>query len=609
MKKLVTLSAVALAGATIGVGSTFGWWAAEDVESLSPQVAQKKPADSKIESVTPVEAAFESEGAQIDIIGDSQVQPPKVVIIREEPFQTELQAEKVDRLAKAAQAKNLTRALEGALHRLREEANRTKDVTVKQALETDVISLQEELRKARAAIEIWGGRPEDRGVLSEVPKTDTGAVSGQSVLKKTDARFDLPQRPLQKPLARETKEMRHFPPSSSPSGGVPKHLEREMHELHEALSQTEDPAAKEKLQTAIRDLKTKLQHSQANGPRFKVQHFEFPGQPGMPPGPRMMAFGAGPGGVPPFAIEELRKVAENLQREGHKDQAQAVREHADRLQRQAQEMQARMKEGAQHARREFERGPGDGPREIDGRDGDRPRPEMRKEGPGRPDGRGPGFHDGDRHEHHPGEFHGPEGHHPPMPMGHHHGEVLGMLQALHHEIAQLRGEVHQLRKMLGDDHHYPHPGDMKHRKEGGFDKQKAPQHMEKGQFKSKPNPAEGKGKVKVREDDGKGKAKQGDGEGKGKAKQDDDDDDDNKGQAKNRDDDDDDDRQDKKKNLDDDDDDREEGKNRKDDDRKDKDDDDDEQLDDAPAKENDDDDGAEDKAAEVKAEQKAPLED
>ncbi len=575
MKKLVTLSAVALAGATIGVGSTFGWWAAEDVESSSPQVAQNEPADSKIESVTPVEAAFESEGAQIDIIGDSQVQPPKIKIVKElNPAGSNL--------AKLAKE-------------LEEEAERLEQKGQKEAAEEK--------------------RTVARRIREALPKVAFGVGEGKWIHVEQHKH----PHPPQKPLARESKEMRDFPPNFTPPGGVPKHLEREMHELHEALSKTEDPAVKEKLQTAIRNLKTKLQQSQANGPQITVQQFEFQGQPGMPHGPRVMAFGAGPGGMPPFAIEELRKVAENLQREGHKEQAQAVREHADRLQRQAQEMQARMKEGAQHARREFERGPGDGPREIDGRDGDLPRPEMRKEGPGRPDGRGPGFHDGDRHEHHPGEFHGPDGHHPPMPMGHHPGEVLGLLKALHHEIAELRGEVHQLRKMLGDDHHLPHPGDVKHRKEGGFDTQKAPQHMEKGKFKTKPNPEEGKGKVKVRVDEEKGNAKQGDGEGKGKGKAKQDDDDDDKGKAKNRDDDDDDnkgkaknreeddDPKDKKKNRDDDDDDdRDEGKNRKGDDREDAD---DEQLEDAPAKENDDAEGDEDKAAEVKGEQKAPIED
>lgn len=49
MKKLVTLSAIALAGATLGVGTTFGWWAdetAEDGDKAKPKIAEKQPQDT-----------------------------------------------------------------------------------------------------------------------------------------------------------------------------------------------------------------------------------------------------------------------------------------------------------------------------------------------------------------------------------------------------------------------------------------------------------------------------------------------------------------------------------------------------------------------------------
>ncbi|MDB5340338.1 MAG: hypothetical protein JWN70_5957 [Planctomycetaceae bacterium] len=548
MKKLVTLSAVALAGATIGVGSTFGWWAAEDLESQPAQVAQNAPTDSKIESVTPVEAAFDSEGTQIDIIGDSQVQKRNTLTINLDPDNEK----KIEQLA----------------NEIEQEA--------KQFDEKGQKELAEERRQLA------------RRIRETLPKATIrfGKGPGPQWISRDGEKG----KPGQEPPVTE--------------------IDRELQRLHEALGKTEDPAVREKIQERIHSLAMKLQQSRANGPQIKVQRFEFhdprfvpPGHPDIPQHQRFMAVGEGPAGAPPLMIEELRKVAENLQREGHKEKAQAVREQIERMQRQMQEMQARLKQRAQNEPRDGERRLGDGPQRGDDRD--RPHHEFRKEMPGHPEFRGPDPRDGERREREAGGFHGPDGHHPPMPMGHHHGEVLGLLQALHHEVGQLRGEVHQLRKMLGEGHH-PQPGDLKRRKEGAIDAQKKQELLElmkkakikaelrdpeaKGKFKERDD--DEKGKAKHRDEDAKGKAKQSDGEGKGKAKQDDDD---GKGKAKERDEDDDD-RKDKKKNRDDDDDDKDEDKNRKADD-------DDEQLDDTPAKPDDDAKGVEDKAAEAKADQ------
>lgn len=490
MKKLVTLSAVALAGATVGVGSTFGWWPAEDLKPQPPQVAQDAPAELNIEFVQPVEAAKDSGDSQIDIIGDLQPPRPKIAVIQ-----------KLDPAS-------------GNLAKLAKELEQ-------EASELDKKGQKEAAEEKRAVA---------RRIREALPKVTIGIGHG----------------PGPKGFPRDGEKGK--PGHESPASAV----EREIHRLHEALNKTDDPALQEKLKTAIQSLKMKLQHIQATGPQFKVQHFEFrdpsqgpAGHPGMPHSPRMMASGQGPGGGPPFVIEELRKVADNLQREGHPEQARAIREHIERMQDRMREMQARMKEHAQHGRRDAERGPGDGPHPGDDRD--RPHREFRHEEP-RPHGAEP--RDGERRGPHPGDFHRPEGHHPHP--GPHPGEVMGMLKALHHEIAELRGEVHQLRKMLGHDHH-PQPRDAKHRDRDGDDDRDEPRSKKRG----------------------------------------DDDDDDDKDEAKSK-------RRDK--DQDDDDQDADEEKSRDEEDV-------DVQLDDAPAKNADDAKGVEDQSDEAKEEQKTERAD
>lgn len=286
MKKLVTLSAVALAGATVGVGSTFGWWPAEELKPQPPQVAQETPAELKIEFVQPVEAGKDSGDSQIDIIGDLPTHQPKIAFIQ-----------KLDPAS-------------GNLAKLAKELEQ-------EASELDKKGQKEAAEEKRTVA---------RRIREALPKVTIGI--GQGPGPKWLSRVGEPGKPG------------HESPASA--------VEREIHRLHEALNTTDDPALKEKLKDSIQALKMKLQHIQANGPQSKVQHFELrdpnqgpPGHPGVPQTRHIMALGEGPGGGHPFVIEELRKVADNLQREGHPDQARAIREQIERIEKQVQEARAK----------------------------------------------------------------------------------------------------------------------------------------------------------------------------------------------------------------------------------------------------------------------------
>ena len=487
MQKLVTLSAVALAGATIGVGSTFGWWAEEPLPRPDP-VAQVQN-DLQIDADVWTEGKLE-QVAPFEIVGDLQVQSPQIAVLQQfDPAGSNLE--------------NLAKELE-------QEANHLEKKGQPEAAEVNR-TLARRVREAlpRMTIRVGpGGGPEAR------PR-DVQTTASEAAVKE---------------------------------------VEKELHRLHQELSKTDDPAAKVKLHSAIHTIKAKLHESYARRPPSPAQQFEIhhrnlePGHHGMPHARRSIPLADGPEGAPPLVIEELRKAAENLQRAGHPDQAQAIREHAERLQQQALVMRARQKEFAQNERNEDEdrrratktsvRGEDQPqPRKFDERD--RPREDMRKEGPRRPEQPGHHPHEGDRRDRGFDGPRGPEGHHPPM--GHHPGEIHGLLRALQHEIAQLRAEVRDLRHMLEHEHH-AQPRDKNRRDRDDDDKDG--------------------------DDDKDAKRKHKEGGDKGKNDKDDDkDEDDDKGDKHNR-----------KKDGD---------KDKKDRDDDDGDEDDDEQLDDAPSKDKD----------------------
>lgn len=87
MKKLVTLSAIALAGATLGVGTTFGWWADDDddqlkktkTESAGDVVIQlrSKGGDLSVEEVPGVNKSIKATSGAIVIESEADGKPGK----------------------------------------------------------------------------------------------------------------------------------------------------------------------------------------------------------------------------------------------------------------------------------------------------------------------------------------------------------------------------------------------------------------------------------------------------------------------------------------------------------------------------------------------------
>src|SRR5262245_32290594 len=84
MKKFVTLTAIALAGATMGVGSTFGWWADgtdDDVEKTKTKSADK------------VEVNLELTPTKVEVVEDVLKQVEQVDVLQ--PVEGEIRLETV----------------------------------------------------------------------------------------------------------------------------------------------------------------------------------------------------------------------------------------------------------------------------------------------------------------------------------------------------------------------------------------------------------------------------------------------------------------------------------------------------------------------------------
>ena len=499
MKKLVTLSAVALAGATLGVGSTFGWWAEES--KPQPDPASQIPQESKGEVIAPTEASNDSSGVQFEIIGDLQTKQPKKAGLQLDAAGRE----QIEQLAKE--------------------------------LEQNAKELEDRNDK---------GRAEDQRRLASMVR---GVLAGRIFeIHYRREKIDPQRAKNATELVAAVRKYSHW----SVMTGQEKGLTR----LLEAIATTEDADDRKKLITKAyalgafgQTIKSRVEADLPEWERLKL-----------------------PIGASVPSWEDLKEQAPDVKFSGNDLylQLRAIRDVRDpkqiewlqniiaiinwKLKRGYSEappvdvlLQIQERDGDKH------RPP---PRPVEERD--RPRDDLRQDKPHHPDARHPEPRDGDRRDHQHGEFRGPEGHHPPM--GHHPGEIHGLLRALHHEIAELRGEVRDLRNLLSHERHPP-LGELKRKgQDPGNGKAKHPDNY---------NDATGKGKVKNRDDDDddphlmrnyppdyrpQGKAKNRDDDddkgriknrdsddavSKGKAKSRDDGDDDDKSKAKNRDDDDD----------------------------------------------------------------------
>ncbi len=563
MKKLVTLSAVALAGATLGVGSTFGWWAEEPKPQPDPsaQIAQ----ESKIVVISPVEADNDSGGAQFEIIGELQTQQPKTVTITLDPDNSE----KIEKLAKE--------------------------------IEQEAKQLDEQGQKAEAEAR----RKLARRLRDAISTQKLQIHNGDSTVKAKRLEFKAPNQ-------------FDSPKQSTSQLQMINALEGEMRRLQDALERADHPAAKEKLQTAIRNLKKELQNLQRvsieeGKPKSKRSATESPERPEA----RNTKLLAEPNEL---LIEKLLSASAKLRAQGDKVQARAILEQAEELQRGSVPIGAFSERHSPVAVPEIKGQDRNDPetpadRKVEQKTDQSPvhfgrevslwlevgnsRPlnferlekklailfpnskvRLLNAGPEMINIRGVAR---DREEadtiqniirgeiisqrNHPesGETRGHEEHHPHA--GPHPGDVHGMLRALHHEISALREEVRDLRNLLRHERH-PELGELKHKG----------QEIAKGKAKNRDDAntlddewmrqvGKGKGKVRTRDDDDdkphlmrnyppdyrpQGKAKNRDDDddkgriknrdsddavGKGKAKSRDDDDD-GKGKAQNRDDDD-----------------------------------------------------------------------
>ncbi|MES2790035.1 MAG: hypothetical protein V4719_10455 [Planctomycetota bacterium] len=440
MKKLVTLSAVALAGATLGVGTTFGWWAADaDVETKVPKATladpvvptNSPPGESNdlllIQTVPTGEIKSEAKPGKVNSPFLLLHQPPPLA-----PVVTYLADPNVSQLgidvrgpihqnfqftaAAFPKVEQLAKELEQEAQQLEEKGQ--KDAAA--AKRNLAHRVRETLRGFQVMASDKNGVISSRNIVIGVAGTTTGAIAATP-----SATLEVVQNQVPQP--------------------------------RESLEHAQDAATKNQLEV-IRELQKELA-KRANA-QVKSESYTITGGDPSVVGPnerQQRIIVRGVNGVSPLVIQELQKVAKNLEREGHKDQARAIREHSERLQSQAREIETTVQFKAHvQAERERDAAPADRDQNSYGSDSrprdpnkrDRPREVLRDAEPGprlSDDSLRRSPRDGEHRD--PGDLDAPRRAAPPS------AEVYHLLRELHHEITLLRADVRDLKSKLDREQH------------------------------------------------------------------------------------------------------------------------------------------------------------
>lgn len=541
MKKLVTLSAVALAGATLGVGTTFGWWGDDaKVDDKSPKATLADPVVPintppgelndllLIQAVPAGEIKSEAKPAKVetthelkvDIVDDTQARSLTSVLPlnAEETVLIEQLAKELDQSAKhldekgeqpeaesqRAMAAMVRGVLSGKNHRMFYGDRQVSASRLKNGREY-VAEVREFMQWRSKSFLQQREEAAKRGILvpglvvvrPDVPQLGIDARGGYRVTaansKVEQLAEELEQEALhleekgQKDAAADKRSLAHrvretlrgfrvvvsdkngsFSTSNILVGGVAKGtvatpvltLELAQNQLpqpEEGPDSAQNSAVKKQLE-GLRDLQKELA-KRANA-QVKSESYTITGGDPSVVGPnerQQRIIVRGVNGVSPLVIQELQKVAKNLEREGHKDQARAIREHSERLQSQAREIETTVQFKAHvQAERERDAAPADRDQNSYGSDSrprdpnkrDRPREVLRDAEPGprlSDDSLRRSPRDGEHRD--PGDLDAPRRAAPPS------AEVYHLLRELHHEITLLRADVRDLKSKLDREQH------------------------------------------------------------------------------------------------------------------------------------------------------------
>lgn len=526
MKKLVTLSSIALAGATLGVGTTFGWWADDaDAErgKLAPKSVEQPPKEPAIKDAVLQDALVKEAAAKDASAKETPPGEQNDILIRNvkgfevrvvEPSSppaaadVKLAAPTIDRIytgmapLPSSRLEKLVDELEGEAKEMeghgqpeaaavqRKVADRLREfLKANQKPKQRVTFLTPELKSVDPAqnekrkLEYMNAPAAHPAPHAEAPRNviverrEPVMINGRKVYTSV---FGVVEAPPAKEAVAETR-----PPAEA---GPSQQIEREIGKRIAILTEVNDEGAKRQLEAEVQALKAQLKailaardalnHSDARV-REKEAKAKAEGREWLSRRHTLLK-------EFPTIAKELHEVAEQLERTGHKEQAQAVRKQIERLGSEsgAGRVTITLNQDAQTEKEHLDGKLLQRLRAHDEHLADLIRKEQHAE-----KARAEARH---RQAAEEPRDHGPEH---AQPMAQHLGEMHRMLHELRHEIGALREEVRDLRGLLKSER----AGQKKHEEEAGKSGHKDSEHDEYKEHKNK------EGRDKNREESKPGK--------------------------------------------------------------------------------------------------------
>lgn len=289
MKKLVTLSAIALAGATLGVGTTFGWWADDSEDSPKHKI---KTLDV-VPDLQPqsVEVFLKEQPSRV-----TEEAKPKVVIVQTKS--PDGKSETVSGHIHFVQTGGNSAALEKLADELEQEAKEFEGHGQKEAAE-----IQRKLaQRLRATIKAGQANLKVRHLPPDVKPRHTkseGEASAEDVKRKLGV------------LKRELKD-RDPEPKKNPEAYA-QELKARIHEIETNPKAHQDAEAQlDKLRAALEQQARIMASEKDSNHQAKARHLDQ-------------------------VVGSLRETAEKLEQAGRKDEAHAIREKAEHILRSLKE--------------------------------------------------------------------------------------------------------------------------------------------------------------------------------------------------------------------------------------------------------------------------------
>lgn len=329
MKKFVTLSAIALSGATLGVGSAFGWWAddTENAQKTAPEtdvkVGEVQDATLVVEKPVVEKAEIRSADGLLRITQDQNGAAAELVEIKlglpdnadgKKPEDVRASSDIVRQLP------DNTSEIRKLADQLEQEAKQLDDQGQKEAAAAQrkiIQRLRETIKKSAASRDVlfWrkSGEPKAHIVLADEP------------IEVRDVKVRLAEAAGQ---ARRAEDQ-----------AVRQKIEAEIQALHARLHQLN--ADKQVRFTALKDVKVRALNDENNRARTSESY-------------QLVYRDDAKIGHLDQVRQTLRDAADRLEKEGRQDEARALREHAEHVMRALQKSKTDTDDARRDARKRLE---------------------------------------------------------------------------------------------------------------------------------------------------------------------------------------------------------------------------------------------------------------